>query len=94
MWMDYIFITLYMFFSHTYLKMNWAFPFFLIFIIILSLNILFYLITFFIYVFEIVSWKRITNEKFLDNKYIKIIQYSGIIFCVFTNNNDCTVICI
>ncbi len=57
-----------------------GFPIFLIFIIILSLNILFYLITFFIYVFEIVSWKRITNEKFLDNKYIKIIQYSGIIF--------------
>lgn len=57
-----------------------GFPIFLIFIIILSLNILFYLITFFIYVFEIVSWKRITNENFLDNKYIKIIQYSGIIF--------------
>lgn len=47
---------------------------------LLAISILFYLITFFIYVFEIVSWKKITNEKFLDNKYIKIIQYLGIIF--------------
>lgn len=47
---------------------------------ILTISILFYLITFFIYLFEIISWKRITNEKFLSNKYIKVIQYLGIIF--------------
>ena len=51
-----------------------------IFLLILGLNILFYLITFFVYVFEIVSWKRITNEKFLNNKYTKIFQSLGIIF--------------
>ncbi len=51
-----------------------------IFLLILGLNILFYLITFFVYVFELISWKRITNEKFLNNKYIKIFQILGIIF--------------
>lgn len=51
-----------------------------IFLLILGLNILFYLITFFVYVFELVSWKRITNEKFLNNKYIKIFQTLGITF--------------
>ncbi len=55
-------------------------PLFLFCQFLIVLAILFYLITFFIYVFEIVSRKRITNEKFLDNKYIKIIQYLGIIF--------------
>ena len=51
-----------------------------LFLLILGLNIIFYLLTFFVYVFEIVSWKRITNEKFLNNKYIKIFQILGIIF--------------
>ena len=51
-----------------------------LFLLILGLNIIFYLLTFFIYVFEIISWKRITNEKFLNNKYIKIFQILGIIF--------------
>ena len=51
-----------------------------IFLLIFGLNILFYLITFFVYVFELLSWKRITNEKFLNNKYIKISQTLGIIF--------------
>ena len=51
-----------------------------IFLLILGLNILFYLITFFVYVFELISWKRITNEKFLNNKYTKIFQTLGIIF--------------
>ena len=51
-----------------------------LFLLILALNIIFYLLTFFIYVFEIISWKRITNEKFLNNKYIKIFQILGIIF--------------
>ena len=51
-----------------------------LFLLILALNIIFYLLTFFIYVFEIISWKRITNEKFLNNKYTKIFQTLGIIF--------------
>ncbi len=51
-----------------------------LFLLILALNIIFYLLTFFIYVFEIISWKRITNEKFLNNKYIKIFRILGIIF--------------
>lgn len=51
-----------------------------LFLLILGLNIIFYLLTFFVYVFEIVSWKRITNDKFLNNKYIKISQTLGIIF--------------
>ena len=51
-----------------------------LFLLILGLNIIFYLLTFFVYVFEIISWKRITNEKFLNNKYIKICQTLGIIF--------------
>ena len=51
-----------------------------LFLLILALNIIFYLLTFFIYVFEIISWKRITNDKFLNNKYIKICQTLGIIF--------------
>lgn len=51
-----------------------------LFLLILALNIIFYLLTFFIYVFDIISWKRITNEKFLNNKYIKIFQTLGIIF--------------
>ena len=50
------------------------------FLYTLGLNILFYLITFFVYVFELVSRKRITNEKFLNNKYIKIFQTTGIFF--------------
>lgn len=50
-----------------------------LFLLILGLNIIFYLLTFFVYVFEIISWKRITNEKFLNNKYIKICQTLGII---------------
>ena len=51
-----------------------------LFLLILALNIIFYLLTFFIYVFDIISWKRITNEKFLNNKYIKIFQTLGIFF--------------
>ena len=57
-----------------------GFPLLIIFLSILGLNIVFYLITFFVYVFEVTSWKRITNEKFLNNKYIKIFQTLGIIF--------------
>lgn len=57
-----------------------GFPLAIIFIGILGLNLLFYIITFFVYVFEIVSWKRITNEKILNNKYFKLIQNLGIVF--------------
>lgn len=57
-----------------------GFPLAIIFVGILGLNLLFYIITFLIYVFEIISWKRITNEKFLNNKYIKIAQTLGISF--------------
>ena len=51
-----------------------------IFLLILAINVIFYLLTFFIYVLEIISWKRITNENFLNNKYVKICQTLGIVF--------------
>ena len=75
-----VFILLCIFFFPDILKPEAGLPLAIIFIYILGLNILFYLITFFAYVFELISWKRITNEKFLNNKYIKIFQILGIIF--------------
>ena len=75
-----VFILLCIFFFPDILKPEAGLPLAIIFIYILGLNILFYLITFFVYVFELVSWKRITNEKFLNNKYTKIFQTLGIIF--------------
>ena len=75
-----IFILLCIFFFPDIFKPEAGIHLAIIFIFILGLNIIFYLITFFVYVFEIVSWKRITNEKFLNNKYIKIFQTLGIIF--------------
>ena len=53
-------------------------PLAIIFIGILLLNIVFYIITFVIYVYEKVRLKRITSEKFLNNKVIKIFQLFGI----------------
>ena len=47
---------------------------------ILILTIIFFILTFFVYVFEIGSWKRITNEKFLNNKYTQMAQILGIVF--------------
>lgn len=55
-------------------------PLFLFCQCLFVLDILFYIITFFIYVFEIISWKRITSEKFLNNKHVKIFQTLGIAF--------------
>jgi hypothetical protein len=75
-----VFILLCIFFFPDILKPEAGLPLVIIFIYILGLNILFYLVTFFVYVFELISWKRITNEKFLNNKYIKIFQILGIIF--------------
>ena len=75
-----VFILLCIFFLPDILKPEAGLPLAIIFIYILGLNILFYLITFFVYVFELISWKRITNEKFLHNKYTKIFQTLGIIF--------------
>lgn len=78
-----IFILLGVFFKSIIFSPKNGFPtmaFVFIFQLILILNILFYVITFFIYVFEIVSLKRITCEKFLNNKYVKIFQTLGIAF--------------
>lgn len=75
-----IFILLCIFFFPDIFKPEAGLPLAIIFIYILGLNILFYLMTFFVYVFELVSWKRITNEKCLNNKYIKVLQTLGIIF--------------
>lgn len=57
-----------------------GFPLAIIFIGILGLNLLFYIITFFVYVFETVSLNKISSEKFLNNKYVKLIQNLGIVF--------------
>lgn len=50
------------------------------FLCLLGINLLFYVITFFVYIFEIVSNRRITCEKFLNNKYTKIFQNLGMFF--------------
>ncbi len=55
-------------------------PVFVGIIFVFGLNIIFYLITFLVYLFEIVSLKKITNEEFLNNNYVKIFQTLGIVF--------------
>ena len=50
------------------------------FLCVLIISAVSYVITFFINVFEIISLKRITCEKFLNNKYVKIFQTLGIAF--------------
>ncbi len=77
-----IFVLYLIIFSFIVLSPNEGFPaliFFYFFLLLLGLNVFFYIITFFIYVFETINFKRITNEKVLNNKFIKIFQISGIV---------------
>ena len=77
-----IFVLYLIIFSFIVLSPNEGFPaliFFYFFLLLLGLNVFFYIITFFIYVFETINFKRITNEKFFNNKFIKIFQISGIV---------------
>ena len=52
----------------------------LIFLIIFFINVIFLLISFIIYVFEEIFYWDIKNQNFLNNKFISILQFSGVIF--------------
>lgn len=77
-WLEFIFLCSK--FSPDIFRQQAYFPRFLIFSAIILINIVFLLITFFIYVFEITSLKRITNEKFLNFKFLKLFQVIGVVF--------------
>ncbi len=59
-----------------------GFPLLLGFFFHTILDIIFCCFTFFVYVYETCSEKRITNKKFLKSKTVTVLQTLGIIFVI------------